>query len=375
MSEFDPRNPYNSLPELPPAAEVETLGVMRALNLASRALANLNGTALSVPNPQLLIDTFAITEAVASSEIENVITTSDELFRYLAVGNERASDATKEAARYRPALSMGIERLRDHPQLDAQLLMDTCSQILGSETDVRDTAVYIGNPLTRYVAYTPPYGKPTLLRLIDNLLNFANEDASNLDPIVKMAIIHYQFEAIHPFPDGNGRTGRIINILYLLLKGLLDQPVLYLSRYFLHHRREYYAGLRSVTESGAWEAWLRFILAGVKEVAEEGRDNLIKIRELRKEFADRARIDAPTASSEQLMDLLFIRPYTTTKMVQEVDGVTRATARSRLEALAKAGMLERVKSGRHQLFRNSQLIEILVGQSDDMEFIVHFSDV
>ena len=142
MSDFDPRNPYNSLPELPPAAEVETLGVMRALNLASRALANLNGTALSVPNPQLLIDTFAITEAVASSEIENVITTSDELFRYLAVGNERASDATKEAARYRPALSMGIERLRDHPQLDAQLLMDTCSQILGSETDVRDTAVY-----------------------------------------------------------------------------------------------------------------------------------------------------------------------------------------------------------------------------------------
>ena len=374
MSEFDPRNPYNSLPELPPAAEIETLGVMRALNLASRALANLNGTALSVPNPQLLIDTFAITEAVASSEIENVITTSDELFRYLAVGNERASDATKEAARYRPALSMGIERLRDHPQLDAQLLMDTCSQILGSETDVRDTAVYIGNPLTRYVAYTPPYGKPTLLRLIDNLLNFANEDASNLDPIVKMAIIHYQFEAIHPFPDGNGRTGRIINILYLLLKGLLDQPVLYLSRYFLHHRREYYAGLRSVTESGAWESWLRFILAGVKEVAEEGRDNLIKIRELRKEFAERARIDAPTASSEQLMDLLFIRPYATTKMVQEVDGVTRATARSRLEALAKAGMLERVKSGRHQLFRNSQLIEILVGRSDDMEFIVHFSD-
>ncbi len=374
MTEFDPRSPYNSLPELPPVTEIETLGVMRALNLASRALANLNGTALSVPNPQLLIDTFAIAEAVASSEIENVITTSDELYRYLAVGNERASDATKEAARYRPALSLGIERLRDQPQLNAQLLTDICGQILGSKTDIRDTPVYIGNPLTRYVAYTPPYGKPTLLRLIENLLNFANDDASTLDPIVKMAIIHYQFEAIHPFPDGNGRTGRIINILFLLLKGLLDQPVLYLSRYFLSHRREYYAGLRSVTEAGAWEAWIRFILGGVKEVAEEGRDNLTKIRELRREFADRARIDAPTASSEQLMDLLFMRPYATTKMVQEVDGVTRATARSRLEALAKAGMLERIKSGRHQLFRNSQLIEILVGRSDDMEFVVHFGD-
>lgn len=373
MPEFDPREPYNNLPLLPPSTEIETIGVMRALNLASRALANLNGTALSVPNPQLLIDAFAIAEAVASSEIENVHTTSDELFRFMAVGNERASDATKEAARYRPALSMGIDRLQTNPILDTRLFVDTCSQILGTPVDVRESAVFIGNPRTRYVAYTPPYGKSALIRLLDNLLDFANDTATGLDPIIKMAIIHYQFEAIHPFPDGNGRTGRIINILYLMLKGLLDQPVLYLSRYFLRRRREYYAGLRSVTESGAWEGWLRYILAGVKEVAEEGRDDLIRIRELRREYADRARIDAPTASSEQLLDLLFSRPYTTTRMVQEVEGITRATARSRLEVLAQAGMLERVKSGRHQLFRNHRLIDILVGLSDDMEYVVHFS--
>ncbi len=372
MPEFNPKEPYNDLPPLPPSTEIETIGVMRSLNLASRALANLNGTALSVPNPQLLIDAFAITEAVASSEIENVNTTSDELFRFMAVGNERASDATKEAARYRPALSMGIDRLRSDSRLDTQLFVDTCSQILGTPVDVRESAVFIGNPRTRYVAYTPPYGKSTLLRLLDNLLNFANDTAPGLDPIIKMAIIHYQFEAIHPFPDGNGRTGRIINILYLMLKGLLDQPVLYLSRYFLRHRREYYAGLRSVTESGAWEGWIRYILSGVKEVAEEGRDDLIRIRELRREYADRARVDAPTASSGQLLNLLFSRPYTTTRMVQEVEGVTRATARSRLEALAQAGMLERVKSGRHQLFRNHRLIDILVGLSDDMEYVVHF---
>lgn len=372
MPQFDPKEPYNDLPLLPPSTEIETIGVMRSLNLASRALANLNGTALSVPNPQLLIDAFAITEAVASSEIENVNTTSDELFRFMAVGNERASDATKEAARYRPALSMGIDRLQSNPRLDTQLLVDTCSQILGASVDVRESAVFIGNPRTRYVVYTPPYGKSVLLRLLDNLLNFANETAAGLDPIIKMAILHYQFEAIHPFPDGNGRTGRIINILYLMLKGLLDQPVLYLSRYFLRRRREYYAGLRAVTESGAWEGWVRYILAGIKEVAEEGREDLIKIRELRREYADRARVDAPTASSEQLMDLLFSRPYTTTRMVQEVEGVTRATARSRLEALAKAGMLERIKSGRHQLFRNHNLIDILVGLSDDMEHMFHF---
>ena len=372
MADFDPQQPYNALPTLPPVAEIETIGIMRALNVASRALANLNGTALSVPNPQLLIDTFAITEAQASSEIENVNTTNDELFRYMAVGNERASDATKEAARYQPALAMAINRLQEDRRIDTRLLIDICGQILGSNVDVRDTAVLIGNLRAQLVVYTPPRGRPRLMKLLDNLHEFAHETESGLDPIIKMAIMHYQFEAIHPFPDGNGRTGRVLNILYLMQQGLLDQPVLYLSRYFLRHRRQYYAGLRAVTESGAWEHWIRYILAGITEVAEEGRNDLVRIRELRREFADRARVDAPTASSEQLMDLLFMRPYTTTRMVQEVEGVTRATARSRLDALASAGMLERVKSGRYQLFRNHHLIDILLGQSYDMEYMVDF---
>ena len=374
MTSYNPRKPYNALPNLPPDAEIETIGVMRALNVASRALANLNGTALSVPNPRLLIDTFAITEAQASSEIENVNTTSDELFRYMAVGDEKASDATKEAARYQPALAMGIDRLRANSQFDTRLLTDICSQILGNSIDVRERGVFIGNARLGYVAYTPPHGKSILLKMLSNLQYFAHETESMLDPIIKMAIMHYQFEAIHPFPDGNGRTGRILNILYLMQQKLLDQPVLYLSRYFLRHRREYYAGLRGVTEHGAWEAWIRYILAGVTEVAEEGRYDLVKIRDLRKEFADRARVDAPIASSEQLMDLLFKRPYTTTKMVQQVEGVTRATARARLEALVNAGMLERIKSGRHQLFRNHHLIDILLAQSIDMDYILDFSN-
>lgn len=372
MSSFDPRQPYNDLPPLPPTAEIETIGVMRSLNSASRALANLNGAALSVPNPQLLIDAFAITEAVASSEIENVYTTSDELFRFLAVGNEHASDATKEAARYRPAMTTAIHHLRDNPTLDTQLFIDICSQVLGTPVDVRETGVIIGNLRARYVAYTPPYGKSTLLSLLENLLAFANDINSGLDPLIKMAIMHYQFEAIHPFPDGNGRTGRIVNILYLMLTELLDQPVLYLSRYFLRWRREYYAGLRAVTESDAWENWICFVLDGIKEVAEEGRDDLIMIRELRKEFAERARVDAPTASSERLMDLVFTRPYTTTKMVREAEGVTRRTARAHLDALADAGMLERVKSGRHQLFRNRRLIDILAAKSDISDYRFHY---
>ena len=372
MTSFDPRQPHNALPTLPPVVEIETIGIMRALNLASRALANLNRTALSVPNPQLLIDTFAITEAQASSEIENVNTTSDELFRYMAVGNERASDATKEAARYQPALAMAINRLQKDRRIDTRLLVDICGQILGSNVDVRDTAVIIGDLRARLVVYTPPRGRPGLMKLLDNLYEFAHETESALDPIIKMAIMHYQFEAIHPFPDGNGRTGRVLNILYLMQQGLLDQPVLYLSRYFLRHRRQYYAGLRAVTESGAWENRIRYILAGITEVAVEGRNDLVRIRELRSEFADRARIDAPTASSEQLMDLLFMRPYTTTRMVQDVEGVTRATARSRLDALANAGMLERIKSGRYQLFRNHHLIDILLGQSYDMEYMLDF---
>ncbi len=374
-SPFDPRQPYNSLPLLPPDAEIETIEVMRVLSIASRALANLNGAALSVSNPQLLIDAFAITEAQASSEIENIVTSSDELFRYLAVGDERASTATKEAARYHPALSMAIERLQSRPRLETQLFADICGQILGAPIDVRDSAVYIGNARYRVVIYTPPHGKPILLRLLDNLQSFAHETESGLDPLIKMAILHYQFEAIHPFPDGNGRTGRIINILYLMQQGLLDQPVLYLSRYFLRHRNAYYRALRAVTESDAWESWILFILAGIAEVAEQGRSDLLKIRELRREYAQRARIDSPTASSEQLMDLLFLRPYTTTRMVEQVEGVTRATARSRLDALVKAGMLERVKSGRHQLFRNHNLIDILMDRSHETSHVIHYIDV
>ena len=317
---------------------------------------------------------FAIAEAQASSEIENVNTTNDELFRYMAVGNERASDATKEAARYQPALTMGIDRLRNHPRIDADLLVDICSQILGEPVDIRDVVVFIGSARPRFVVYTPPSGRAALLRLLQNLSHFAHEGETDLDPLVKMAIIHYQFEAIHPFRDGNGRTGRILNILYLMQQGLLDQPVLYLSRYFLRYRREYYAGLRAVTEHGAWDAWIRYILTGIAEVAKEGREDLVRIRDLRREYAERARTDAPLASSEQLMDLLFMRPYTTTRMVQEVEGVTRVTARSRLHALVKAGMLEQVKSGRHQLFRNHRLIDILVGQYDDLGYVVGFGD-
>ena len=359
MPEFDPREPYNALPLLPPSAEIETIGVMRSLNLASRSLANLNGTALSVPNPQLLIDAFAITEAVASSEIENVNTTSDELFRFMAVGNERASDATKEAARYRPALSMGIDRLQSNPRLDAQLFVDTCSQILGTSVDVRESAVFIGNPRTRYVAYTPPYGKSTLLHLLDNLLNFANETAPGLDPIIKMAIMHYQFEAIHPYRDGNGRMGRLLIPFFLQERDLIPVPLLYLSAYFERDRQRYYDELLNVSMTGDWDQWLLYFLEGVET---EARDTVARVRRLRSlqdEWRTLLQERRESVNCVRLLDEICAQPVITARRAAEFLGVTGVGARRMLDRLCDAGILRRSTRNRPNLYTAERLIEEL----------------
>ena len=357
---YDPRQPHNSLPHLPPDADIETIAVLRELNSASRALADLNGATLSVPNPNLLVDTFGIKEAQATSEIEGIRTTSDRLFRYMAIGNRQASDATREAARNQEALASGINHLRKNPHLNTALLVGLCKQILRDDVDVRRDGVYIEDSLTGAVIYTPPFGENLILRLLNNLLEFAQGSVPDWDPLIKMAVMHYQFEAIHPFPDGNGRTGRVLNVLYLMQQNLLDHPVLYLSKYFLDNRDEYYEGLRGVTEFADWQTWILYILKAIRNVAMEAREKLFEIHALRKEFAERAKAEAPNATSEQLMDLLFMRPYCTFGMVEQAEGVTRVTARAHLEALVDAGMLENiVLPNRLRLFRNNDLIEIL----------------
>ena len=359
MKTNDPALPYNALPKLPPSIDVETIEILRECIAAHRALAELKGAAKSVPSQQLLIDTLTIQEAKASSEIENVVTTSDQLYIQLAIGDEAAEPTAKEVGRYRPALYRGEQRLRERPILSVDLFTRICAEVVGYDTEVRNHEVRLENPATREVMYTPPLGKNLILELLSNLQDFVYSFENYPDPLIRMAILHYQFEAVHPFPDGNGRTGRILNILYLVDQGLLDRPILYLSRYFLRNRSDYYSKLRAVTQKNNWIDWIQFVIRGVTETAIEARNTVDQIRDLRQEYAERTLRDCPTAASEQLLNLVFERPYSTVGMVQDAEQVSRNTASAHLDALEKAGMLTSRRIGRYRVFLNNALIELL----------------
>ncbi len=359
MNINDPTRPYNALPKLPPSTDVETVEILRECIAAHRSLAELKGAAKSVPSQQLLIDTLTIQEAKASSEIENVITTSAQLYMQLAIGDESAEPNAKEVGRYRPALYRGEQLLRERPVLSIDLFTRICAEVVGYDTAVRDHEVRLVNPATRETMYTPPLGENLILKLLSNLQEFVYSVENYPDPLVRMAILHYQFEAVHPFPDGNGRTGRILNILYLLDQGLLDRPILYLSRYFLRNRSEYYSKLRAVTQKNNWIDWIRFVIRGVTETAIEARNTIDQIHSLRQEYSERALRDCPTAASEQLLNLVFERPYSTVGMVQDAEQVSRNTATAHLEALENAGMLTSRRIGRYRVFLNQALIEFL----------------
>lgn len=356
---YDPLKPFNTLPALPPKTDVETLDILRDCIDARSKLAELNGAAIAVPNPQILIDFFALREAQASSGIENVVTTGELLYRLLAIGEEQADYATREAARYRPAMFKGVAMLRDRPVLSTELFTKICTEIVGYDTSVRTHEVQLKNQSTGEVVYTPPQGQTRVLKLLNNLQDFIHTPSNLLDPLIRLAVFHYQFEAIHPFPDGNGRTGRVLNILYLIQCDLLAHPILYLSRYFQRHRSEYYSKLRAVTREDAWEDWIRFVLRGISDTATEARDQIAQIVRLRTDFGIRAQSKAPHAAAAPLLDLLFERPYCTAKMVQEVEKVHRHTALTHLRALESIGLLDSMKIGRWRLFVNRELINIL----------------
>lgn len=359
----NPRTPFNDLPPLPPSADLETREILRDLNTASRALAELKGASRSVPNPQILLDGLAIQEALASSYIENIVTTNQQLYSFLATRSEDADVATKEVARYRPAMLRGIDMLNSRGVLSTEMFRVICSMIKGTEMTLRGDSekerVFIGNNVTREVVYTPPHGHDVIITLLDNLLDFIHDYNSELDPLIRMAVFHYQFEAIHPFHDGNGRTGRVLNIIYLMQQNLLDHPILYLSRYFQRHRMDYYLMLRTVTRESAWDSWVRFVLRGISEIAEEAREKIDQIRDLRSDFATRARTNARNAASETLLDLIFEHPYCRIEMVQETEQVSRPTAVKYLEALESAGLVQSHRAGRRRLFVNRTLIDIL----------------
>ena len=357
---FDPKQPYNDLPLLPPKCELETKPVLKKCVAANKALAELKGAGDLIPNQAVLINVIPLQEAKLSSEIENIVTTQDALFQ-AALDENRVTDlATREVLRYRTALRRWFESVRSVP-FRLRLLEDLCGVLRNEKVTFRaDDGVYIGNPTAKTITYTPPRGVAVMRTKLRNLEEFLLGDDDDLDPLVRMAVAHYQFEAIHPFIDGNGRTGRILNILFLVHAGLLRLPVLYLSRHLIQHKAEYYRLLRGVTERGEWEQWLTFMLTGVEETAAWTTSRILAVRDLFDQTLARCRAKLPSkVYSKELVELIFTQPYCKIQFLVEAGIAERQTASEYLQELEKLGVLKGEKRGREVLYKHPALLKVL----------------
>jgi Fic family protein len=352
--------PYNELPLLPPPLELlESRQVAAKLNLASRALAEVKGLTVSLPNPLILIQTLVLQEAQQSSQIENILTTHDELYRALAAPDDHTSPETKEVLRYREAMTQGLDWLKTRP-LSTNLILELQAILIGNSAGIRkQPGTVIRNARTAETIYTPPEGERMIRDCLANLEIYLHSDDNEQDPLVRMAVAHYQFEAIHPFYDGNGRTGRLINILYLMEQGLLSQPVLYLSAYFLRERSSYYTLLKAVTEQQAWADWVVFVLTGIEQTAKASSGKIGEMREAMDSLEDRIRQKLPAVRSKDLLAILFQAPYAKINYVADALDVSYHTARSYLKKLAEHDLVEERKLGRENYYLNTTLLDLL----------------
>lgn len=356
---FDPKLPYDDLPPLPPLVDIETKAVLKRCVSATRALAELKGAGGLIPNQSILINAIPLQEAKLSSEIENIVTTQDELFRAALDESATTDPQTKEVLRYRTALRQGSERLASRP-LSMEMIREVCSTLRGEQIGFRSLKeqVFIGNSAAKRITYTPPRGGRSLVNMLRNLESFLLA-SDGPDPIIRMAVGHYQFEAIHPFTDGNGRSGRILNILYLLHTGLLHIPVLYLSRFIIQNKADYYRLLRGVTEAGAWEPWVLYMLQGVEETAVWTTDRIRAIRTLFDQTVERCRLELPDIYTKELVELIFQQPYCKIAFVVNAGIAKRQTASEYLQALESKGILTGEKRGREVVYKHPALLKVL----------------
>jgi len=362
MIRWRPDRPWNDLPRLPPKGELESKIVLKHCISARAALAELKQAAELIPNPAMLINTLPILEARASSEIENIVTTADKLFQHLQADGT-ADAATKEALRYRSALLEGVRALDKRP-LATRTAEAICTQIKGTEMTVRKVpGTALAKGASAEVVYTPPEGEALLRDLLANWERFLHEETA-LDPLIRMAVAHYQFEAIHPFTDGNGRTGRVLNTLYLVEEGLLPLPILYLSRYIIKHKADYYRLLLAVTREGAWEDWNLYILRGVEETAAWTTGKIAAIRKLSADTAGYVREALPKIYSRELVDVIFEQPYCRIANLVEAGIAGRQAASRYLKALAAAGVLREQAFGKEKLFVHPKLMNLLTRDSN-----------
>lgn len=359
-----PEQPFNALPPLPPPADLETKAILKRCITARAALAELKQAAELIPNQGVLINTLPLLEAQASSEIENIVTTTDRLFQYREA-DDAADGPTKEALRYSRALLEGFESLRQRP-LTTRTAEEICSLIKGREMRVRQVP---GTALARQngeIVYTPPVGEALLRSLLANWERFLHE-ATEIDPLIRMAVAHYQFEAIHPFTDGNGRTGRILNSLFFISEGLLTLPILYLSHYIIREKADYYRLLRAVTQGDAWEDWVLFLLKGIEETACWTVAKIAAIRKLQAHTVEHVRKAAPKIYSHELVNLIFELPYCRIQNLTERGIAGRQTASVYLKELVKIGVLEEKAVGREKLFIHPSLLRLLTREPNDVQ--------
>ena len=363
---WHPEKPYNDLPLLPPGIELETKTILKACISARTALAELKQAAELIPNQTMLINTLPLLEAKDSSEIENIVTTTDKLFQYADSDDAHADPATKEALRYRRALYDGWQALAQRP-INTNMAESICSQIKGVEMTVRKVpGTALANDRTGEIISTPPAGEQVLRTLLSNWESFLHEQPE-LDPLIRMAVMHYQFEAIHPFTDGNGRTGRILNILYLVQEELLTLPILYLSRYIIANKDKYYSGLLAVTREQAWELWLLYMLEAVKSTAQWTTQKILGIRDLSDHTADYVREQLPKIYSRELIDTIFEQPYCRIGNLVEANIAKRQTASEYLKKLAGIGILVEQQAGRERLFIHPKLIQLVTTDSNNID--------
>lgn len=376
MSNQDMANPADeirkeekySIPSLPLPYDLETKEVLKQLNRANRKLAELKGVAQTIPNERILISSLTLQEAKDSSEVENIVTTQDDLYRAgLDPSHQFINAATKEVLFYREAINEGFRMVRNKDILTLNDIKHVQEILEQNTAGFRTTP---GTQLKREndgaVIYTPPQDGMAIIRYMSNLEQFINDDhLSQLDPLIKMAIIHHQFESIHPFYDGNGRTGRIINILYLVITGLLDLPILYLSRYITHNKGEYYRLIQAIrdknTDNAAeWEAWILFMLKGVEVTAEDTISLVKNIGRLMAEYKNVIRPDFGSKYNHELLNGLFYHPYTKIDHVVANMQVSRQTASKYLDRIVALGLLKKEKMGKENYYINTRLMNLFI---------------
>ena len=347
----------NNLILLPPNKDLETKAVLKKLLSTHRYLAELKGKAVSIPNESILINTLVLQEAKDSSEIENIITTHDELYKAQLFNNISGNAAAKEVSNYAEALKHGFELVRTNKILTLNHILEIQKILEQNDAGFRRVpGTALINQNTGETIYTPPQDYDTIVKLMTNLEAYLNNaDISNIDSLIKMAVIHYQFETIHPFYDGNGRTGRIINILYLVLNNLLDLPILYLSRYIIKHKSDYYRLLQHVRNTGEWEEWILYILDGVEQTSKETIVLIAEIRKLMQEYKHGIRNKLKKIYSQDLLNNLFRHPYTKIEFLCEELNISRKTASNYLNELTEYGFLEKQKIWKTNFYVNVPL--------------------